>query len=328
MNSHTDGTRCELCHHGCVLKEGRPGRCGVRQLNNGKIESLVYGRLVAEHVDPIEKKPFFHILPGSRSYSIATAGCNFRCLHCQNSSISQVTGSGPIPGQRKSPEAVVAAALANGCDSISYTYVEPTVFFEFARDCCWLGHEGGLKNLFVSNGFMSPQVLESLAPTLDGINIDLKAFTDSFYKSICGGRLEPVCETISMCLRLGIWVEVTTLLIPGLNDSDAELQELCQFLVSVSPDIPWHVTGFYPSYKMTDRPPTPAASLVRAREIGLAAGIKFVYTGNRPGLESESSFCPDCGALLIERRGFSLQQVRLRDGRCPQCGIRTPGIWK
>lgn len=328
MNRYTDGTRCELCHHGCVLKEGRLGRCGVRQLSHGKIESLVYGRLVAEHVDPVEKKPFFHILPGSRSYSIATAGCNFRCLHCQNSSISQITGNGPIPGQRKSPEAVVAAALANDCDSISYTYVEPTVFFEFARDCCQISHGRGLKNLFVSNGFMSPQVLESLAPTLDGINIDLKAFTDSFYKRVCGGRLEPVCENIRTCLRLGIWVEVTTLLIPGLNDSDEELQELCQFLVSVSPDIPWHVTGFYPSYQMTDRPPTPAASLVRAREIGLAAGLKFVYTGNRPGLESESSFCPDCGALLIKRRGFSLQHVRLCDGHCPQCGKSIPGIWK
>lgn len=321
---------CELCFHHCRIRDGHRGICGVRENRDGVLYSLVYGWLVAENVDPIEKKPLFHFLPGSRSYSISTVGCNFRCRHCQNFSISQ-PGDFPAdnpPGIPRTPEYVVDHAEAGGCRSISYTYVEPTIFFEFAYDCGVLARSRGLKNVFVSNGFMSEKTTRRLAPVLDAINIDIKAFTEDFYHRICGARLQPVLDTVRLMHELGVWVEITTLIIPGLNDSVTELEAIAEFIASVDPFIPWHVTAFYPTYKLTDRPPTPADALQRARSIGLAAGLKHVYEGNISGAGGEDTVCPSCQALLVKRYGFRVVENRLVHGRCRQCGERLAGIWE
>ncbi|MFH2123928.1 MAG: AmmeMemoRadiSam system radical SAM enzyme [Pseudomonadota bacterium] len=321
---------CELCAHHCRIKEGHRGICGVRENRNGVLFSLVYGWLVAEHVDPVEKKPLYHFLPGSRSYSVSTVGCNFHCRHCQNFSISQpgkFAAEAP-PGIQRSPEYVVAEAVRSGCQSISYTYVEPTIFFEFAYDCSVLARKQGLKNVFVSNGYMSEQATRKLVPVLDAINIDIKAFTDDFYRKICGAHLQPVLDTVRLMHELGVWVEITTLLIPGLNDSDAELTEIAEFIVSLDPAIPWHVTAFYPTYKLTDRPATSVHSLQKARDIGLAAGLKFVYEGNVPGSGGENSICPSCQTRLITRFGFTIEEKRLVHGCCPQCGAQIAGVWE
>lgn len=321
---------CHLCNHHCAIKPGKRGICGVRENREGKLYSLVYGRLVAENVDPIEKKPLFHMLPGSRSYSISTVGCNFRCLHCQNYNISQYPhlSEGQISGSLRSPEEVVESAQGSGCQSISYTYVEPTIFYEFARDCAVLANERGIKNVFVSNGYMTQEVTRDLAPLLHGINIDIKAFTDDFYKKICKARLQPVLDNVALMHKLGVWVEVTTLLIPGLNDSPEELRDIARFIKSITPSIPWHVTGFYPTYKLTDRKPTPIETLKKARDIGLGEGLKYVYEGNRPGQGGENTYCPSCGAEVISRYGFSIAHVSVEKGLCTQCGGSIDGVWE
>lgn len=323
-----DALRCLLCNHHCLIGEGRLGICGVRENRKGVLYSRVYGRLVAEHVDPIEKKPLFHVLPGSLSHSIATMGCNFRCLHCQNASISQAPrGTGvELPGFCRTPESVIQAALAQGCRSISYTYVEPTVFFEFAYDCSVLAAQQGLKNIFVSNGYMSRAAAEMLAPVLTAINIDIKAFTDEFYKKVCGARLQPVLDTVRTMRELGVWVEVTTLIIPGMNDSPAELQDIASFLAKTDKTIPWHVTAFHPAHLLQDVPPTPRATLQTAFRIGKDSGLHYVYEGNI-GAGGENTLCPSCGELLIGRAGFTVHTNRLADGRCPDCGAIVPGIW-
>ncbi|RLB68792.1 MAG: AmmeMemoRadiSam system radical SAM enzyme [Deltaproteobacteria bacterium] len=320
---------CGLCSHRCQIREGKKGICGVRENREGKLYSLVYGRLVAENVDPIEKKPLFNFLPGSRSFSIATVGCNFQCLHCQNAGISQYPHlhGGEITGSQRRAESVVDYAVREGCASISYTYVEPTIFYEFAYDCSILAHQEGLKNVFVSNGFMTPEVTRQLAGVLDGINIDIKGFTDDFYKKVCKARLQPVLDNVRLMHELGIWVETTTLIIPGLNDSPEELRDIARFIKGVSPSIPWHVTAFYPTYKMQDRPPTPASILRQAREIGLEEGLRFVYEGNIPGEGGESTYCPACGEELISRYGFSIRHNHLVDGCCGKCGEKIEGVW-
>jgi len=320
---------CGLCCHRCHIDPGKRGICGVRENRDGRLFSLVYGRLVSQNIDPIEKKPMFHFLPGSRSYSIATVGCNFRCLHCQNYQISQYPHlhSGQISGTVCTPQEVVEGAARSGCASISYTYVEPTIFYEFAYDCARLAREKGIKNVFVSNGYMTAEVTRHLAPVLDGINIDLKGFTADFYRQVCKARLDPVLENIRLFHELGVWVEVTTLLIPGLNDGEEELRNIARFLKSVSVDIPWHVTGFYPTYKMLDRPATPLVTLEKARKIGLAEGLRFVYEGNIPGSGGEDTACPGCGALLIQRDSFRSLQVALHDGSCERCGVAVAGVW-
>jgi pyruvate formate lyase activating enzyme len=302
----------------------------VRENREGRLFSLVYGRLVAEHVDPVEKKPMFHLLPGSLSYSIATVGCNFQCRHCQNYEISQYPAlhHGQIAGVGRSPAAVLEQTVAAGCASISYTYVEPTIFYEFAYDCCVLAKRQGLRNIFVSNGYMTAEVVRHLAPVLDGINIDLKAFHSEFYQTICKARLEPVLENIRLFHELGVLVEVTTLVIPGLNDSEAELSTIARFLRSVSVNIPWHVSGFYPTYKMLDRPATSPESLIKTREIGLAEGLRFVYTGNLRGLGGEETHCPGCNSLLVHRQGFSSRVIDLENGHCRQCREPVHGVWQ
>jgi pyruvate formate lyase activating enzyme len=323
-----DETICGLCAQQCRIKPGRVGRCGVRQNIDGVLYTLVYGELVAEHLDPIEKKPLFHVLPGSRSLSIATMGCNFKCRHCQNHSISQVRGfsADQLKGRNTSAEQVVESAKKNECQSVSYTYVEPTVFYEFAYDCAVLANENNIKNVFVSNGYLSKQAGREIAPYLDAINIDVKSYNDDVYKQICGARLQPVLDNVMLMKELGVWVEVTTLVIPGLNDSDAELSCIASFLADVDPTIPWHVSAFYPTYKMIDRGPTPSETLIRAAQIGRDAGLMFVYEGNSPG-GGENTMCTSCGEVVISRYGFSILENKLVGGCCPACNDPLPGIW-
>lgn len=319
--------RCGLCRFRCLIADGARGLCGVRENQGGTLYSLVYGKLCAEHVDPIEKKPLFHVQPGSRSYSIATVGCNFRCRHCQNYTISQVGKETPIRGVARTPAEVVHQAVAHGCSSIAYTYTEPTIFFEFAYDTARLAHEAGLKNIFVTNGYITPEALATIAPWLNAANIDLKAFSENFYRDVVQARLSEVLETIIDYRGQGIWLELTTLIIPGLNDSDAELQKLAAFIVAnLGADTPWHVSQFHPTYQLTDPPRTPVATLRKAREIGRAAGLRYVYEGNVPGEGGESTWCPSCAALLIERSGFAIGPNRIRNGACPDCGTAIAGI--
>jgi pyruvate formate lyase activating enzyme len=327
--SEEQGVRCLLCHHRCYIKPGRRGICQVRSNDQGELNTLVYGKLIARHVDPIEKKPLFHFLPGSRSYSIATVGCNFRCTFCQNADIAQMPRDrgGLITGTACSPDAVVVDAQQEQCQSIAYTYTEPTVYFEFALDTARIAHARGIKNIFVTNGFMTPEALDMAAPFLDGANVDLKAFTDEFYKTQCGGRLEPVKATLRKMKSLGVWVEVTTLIIPGLNDDPEELRQMAVFLVDeLGAETPWHISRFHPTYRLTDRPPTPVVTLRRAREIGMRAGLHYVYTGNVPGEDGENTICPRCGTKLIERWGFMVQRNRITEDQCPQCGTPVYGV--
>ena len=327
---HTIGAdiQCELCLHQCVIKNNRFGRCGVRKHIDGVLYSTIYRKLVAEQIDPVEKKPLFHVWPGSLTYSLATKGCNFRCLHCQNYSISQVSEDLRLyQGLEKSPQEVVTQALSSGCRSISYTYVEPTVFFEYAYDCCVKARQHNLGNLFISNGYMGKGAASLLAPVLDGINIDLKSFRESFYQDICGATLQPVLDNICFFRAQGVWVEVTTLVVPGLNDSDEELHDIASFLAATDPDIAWHVSGFRPTYKMQDRPPTSPATLIKAREIGLSHGLRHVYVGNLRNVGGEDTYCPGCSAVLIKRAGFHVLSNQMQSGLCPDCGNKIAGFW-
>jgi len=321
--------RCALCRFRCLIAEGARGVCGVRENRGGVLYTLVYGRSIAENIDPIEKKPLFHYLPGSTSFSVATAGCNFRCLHCQNYEISQLPHNLPeIPGRDLPPAEIVRRALAAGCRSISYTYTEPTIFYEYAYDTALLARAAGIGNVFVSNGYITPEALAQIAPVLDAANIDLKGFSEKFYREVAGATLAGVLDSLREYKRLGIWTEVTTLVIPGHNDSTADLQGIARFIAEeLGPETPWHVTAFYPTYRMLDRPPTPAETLRRARQIGLDAGLRYVYEGNIPGEQGENTLCYACGRTLIERRGFRLGAVELRDGRCGFCAAPIDGRW-
>jgi len=321
--------RCRLCAHRCRIAPDRRGFCGVRINRNGRLYSLNYHRLCAANADPIEKKPLFHFQPGSRSFSIAAPGCNFRCDFCQNWQISQVPHEdGDLYGRSIRPKDIVDSALHAQCRSIAYTYTEPTVFMELAADCAALARGAGLTNVFVSNGYLSPEAVDFVRPWLDGINIDLKSFRDDYYRTLCKARLQPVLDT---CRRLvhetDIWVELTTLVVPGQNDTDAELTDIATFIAhDLGHHVPWHVSRFYPQYHMDDIPPTPEATLQRAYDIGKEAGLQFIYIGNLPGTRAESTFCPSCGTLLIERVGYTIRKNTLRDGRCPQCNAGIPGF--
>ncbi|MFH1490176.1 MAG: AmmeMemoRadiSam system radical SAM enzyme, partial [Pseudomonadota bacterium] len=276
--------RCLLCSHNCLIKDGGKGICGVRENREGTLFSLVYGKVIARHVDPIEKKPLFHFLPGTDAYSIATVGCNFKCRFCQNADISQMPADhNRIWGEDRTPESLVDEALSTGSASIAYTYTEPTVYYETALDTARLAASKGIKNVFVSNGYMTEACIRDMVPDLHGANIDLKAFNDRFYKEQCGARLAPVLRTLELMKEAGVWLEVTTLLIPGLNDAAEELKNLAGFLAALDPGIPWHISRFHPTYRLTDRPPTGPETIHRAREIGYEAGLQYVYTGNLPG---------------------------------------------
>jgi len=342
---------CTLCPHDCHIPDGARGACAVRYNHGGKLYTLVYDKLVAREVNPIEKKPLFHCHPGSLAYSISTVGCNLRCSFCQNWYISQwardhlprhidkataqdaepicpqlADMARQIAGERVTPQQIVDAALASGCRSISYTFTEPTIFYELAYDTAVLAREQGLLNNFVSNGFISEAPLRELAGVLDAINIDLKFFKDDSYRHISRARLQPILDAIRLYHELGVWVEVTTLVIPGINDSDQELRDIAAFIHSVSETIPWHVTGFYPAYKLQDAPPTGVDTLRRARDIGLAEGLRYVYEGNVPGEGGENTWCYQCQALLIERYGFAVRDNRIRSNACPDCGAPIDGL--
>jgi pyruvate formate lyase activating enzyme len=299
----------------------------VRENHGGTLFSLVYGRSISEAVDPIEKKPLFHFLPGTKTFSIATVGCNFKCLHCQNYSISQVARDrDKIPGESLPPERVVFMAQETGCQSIAYTYTEPTIFLEYAMDTAKLASLAGLKNIFVTNGYIMPDPLRAMKPYLDGANIDLKSFSEDFYRKVCGARLQPVVDSIRLYKELGIWIEVTTLVIPNYNDTEEELRKIARFIAETDQTIPWHVTQFYPTYQLQDRPRTTVKILERARQIGIEEGLKFVYQGNVPGAGGENTICPDCGELLIERVGYMIRRYSLVGGKCPACGAAISGV--
>jgi pyruvate formate lyase activating enzyme len=320
--------RCRLCAHNCLIHNGHRGICAVRENKEGILYSLVYGKIISMNIDPIEKKPLFHFLPASTSFSIATVGCNFRCKHCQNYEISQLPRERKfeIPGRDVTPEEIVNAAVHNNCDSISYTYTEPTIFFEFAHDCARLAHEKGIRNVFVSNGYTGPDAARHIGPFLDANNVDLKG-SDKFYREICGAKVEPVKETIRLMKELGVWLEVTTLIIPDLNDSEKDLTDIAEFICSVDAGIPWHVSQFYPTYKLLDKPRTPVETLRRAREIGFKAGLKHVYEGNVPGEGGENTYCPSCKETLIGRIGYRILENRIKDSKCPKCGTAIEGVW-
>lgn len=324
--------RCHLCAQRCRIADGKRGFCEVRENRKGTLYSLVYGKLIAQAVDPIEKKPLFHFYPGSKSLSIATVGCNFRCTFCQNADISQmVIETGRISGQDTPPEAVVRAAQRYNCRSISYTYTEPTISFEYNYDCSKLAHEAGIANVYVTNGYMTPEMLDMVGkpggtPLIDAANVDLKAFNDEFYRRECRASLQPVLDSLVMMKERNIWLEVTTLIIPGLNDSDEELRKIARFLVDkLGPETPWHVSRFHPTYKLVDQPSTPVETLHRARDIGLAEGLQFVYEGNVPGGEGENTVCPACGETAIRRVGFSVRERNMQGEQC-KCGHNIPGV--
>jgi pyruvate formate lyase activating enzyme len=319
--------QCSLCPHRCVIAEGKVGFCGVRKNIDGTLLSLVWGKSIAANVDPVEKKPLYHFLPGSLSFSIATVGCNFRCVFCQNSDISQYPLlTGKIMGSELPPEEVTASAVSQNCHSISYTYTEPTVYLEYVLDTAVVAKEHGLFNIMISNGYTSTEVISGcLKNTIDAANIDLKAFTDRFYRKLCSARLAPVLDAIRAYHEAGIWIEITTLLIPGENDSDAEIHDIASFIRSVAPDIPWHVSRYYPRYRYDTAPPTPAATLERAREIGLSEGLKFVYTGNVMGNAGENTYCPSCRKEIITRTGFSVNKTVMTGNTCGYCSVMIPG---
>ena len=323
------GVRCSLCGHRCRIAPAKRGVCGVRENRDGTLHTLVYGCIVASNVDPVEKKPLYHVLPGSDSYSIATAGCNFRCSFCQNHEISQMPREeGRIAGREMSPREVVNKAIYTESKSISYTYTEPTVFFEFARDTGLLARQEGLKNIFVTNGFMTPEALDAASGWLDAANVDLKSFRDEFYRRQCGARLEPVLETLRAMRQKGIWVEVTTLVIPTLNDDEGELREIAAFVRSLGEEVPWHVSRFFPRYKAGGLPPTPVQTIERALEIGREAGLKHVYGGNVPGSASDHTYCSACHNLLIARQGYSIRAYNLQGSRCRRCGTELAGVFE
>jgi pyruvate formate lyase activating enzyme len=319
--------RCALCRHRCRIPEGQRGICGVRENQGGSLYTLVYRQLISRNVDPIEKKPLFHFAPGSRSFSIAAVGCNFHCDFCQNYEISQMPRDRKqIWGEDVGPEQIVGLAKKAGCRTIAYTYTEPTIYFEYALDIARLASAAGLKNIFVTNGYMTAEALQTLHPHLHGANVDLKAFQDEFYKKRCGGSLEGVLQTLRVMKSLGVWVEITTLIIPGLNDSEEELRGLVAFIVSLGAETPWHISRFHPMYKMLDRSPTSVQTLARVRKIGLEGGLRYVYTGNVPGDEGEDTYCHQCGKVLIDRMGFQIRNCQLVGNRCYNCGTVLDGV--
>ena len=331
--------KCHVCNHYCAIADGKRGFCGVRQNQGGVLYSLNYGKVIAAHIDPIEKKPFFHFLPGSFSYSISAAGCNFRCAQCQNWEISQAAKLYPeeIPGEEFFPHEIVAEALKNKCPSISYTYTEPTIFVELALETMKIAKEKGLKNCWVSNGYMSKETIEEIAPYLDAANIDLKFFTEENYQKVCQAKLAPVLETLKELRKrktraqnnfvLGrahkicapIWLEITTLLIPDLTDKDKQIEGITKFIKKeLGDDVPWHISRFHPDYQMTDKKMTPDENLNQAYEIGKKAGLKYIYFGNVVNDSRENTYCPKCNELNIERIGYQITRFD-KNGRCRKC---------
>jgi pyruvate formate lyase activating enzyme len=320
--------RCNACHHRCVIREGRAGVCGVRANRGGGLVSLVYGEAVAAHAEPIEKKPFFHVLPGTTSFSIATRGCNFHCTFCQNWEIAQAPRERLRPvAEPLAPADVIRLARAAGARSIAYTYVEPTVFLEYALDTARLARKAGLANVFVTNGYETPEALGLLAPVLDAANVDLKGFSERFYRSACGARLDRVLETLVEMRRLGIWVEITTLVVPGGNDDPGELRAAAEWIADeLGPATPWHVSRFLPAHRMMAVEATPLDTLRAVVAAGRAAGLRHVYLGNAGAADETDTRCTGCGRVLIRRHGFVIKRIVAMRGRCPACETPLAGV--
>lgn len=320
--------KCHLCNFTCKISDGKLGHCKVRKNIDGVLYSLIYDKVCAANEDPIEKKPLFHFHPGTRSFSIATPGCNFQCDFCQNWQISQQAYKGTIQGTPIKPEKIVDEALVCGCSSIAYTYTEPTIFMELASETGIIARAAGLKNVFVSNGYMTTEAIDYASDFLDAINVDLKAFSDHYYKSLCKAHLKPVLKTIEYIAKnTDIWMEITTLIVPGENDSDEELKQLAEFIVEkAGPDTPWHISRFYPQYHMDSKMPTSSRTLDRAMEIGKKAGLRYIYVGNMPGTDAESTHCYNCGQLLIQRQGYTILANNIKDAACPNCSTKIAGV--
>jgi pyruvate formate lyase activating enzyme len=319
--------RCRLCPRECLVPDGGRGACGVRENRGGVYYSLVYGQPASTNVDPIEKKPFFHFRPGTTAYSLGTAGCNLDCRFCQNWELSQSR-----PEQMESaytpPEEIVRRAQRSGARSIAFTYNEPTVFNEYVRDVSAAAKGSGLGRVVVSNGYIQAQPLHELLPELDAIKIDFKSFAEGFYRDVCSAHLRPVLDTLERIRASGTWLELVMLTIPTLNDDPAMVKAMCRWIVQkLGPDVPVHFTRFHPMYKLLDLPSTPVATLERSRRIALDAGIHFAYAGNVPGHPGENTYCPSCGATLIERAGYTIVRNDVGSGACPKCGAKIPGRW-
>ena len=320
--------QCNLCAHRCVINPGKKGICKVRENCVGILYTKVYGRTVAKNIDPIEKKPLYHFYPGSKAYSIATPGCNFHCRFCQNWDISQPINDEILKsGQEATPEQIVLDAKQAECQSIAYTYTEPTIFFEYSYDTARMAHEEGLKNIYVTNGYMTHEMLEMINPYLDAVNVDLKAFRDETYRRIIGARLQPVLDSLKKIKQLGIWLEVTSLIIPGINDDPHEIRDMANFVATeLGVDVPWHISRFFPAYKMKEVPDTPLQTLLTVKEIGLEAGLHHVYLGNISDDENIKTTCPKCGQVLIERTNFGIVKNKIKNNCCPNCGKAIAGV--
>jgi pyruvate formate lyase activating enzyme len=318
---------CRLCPRGCLVAPGKRGFCRVRENRNGKYHTLAYANPCTIHIDPIEKKPLFHFYPGTTALSLAMAGCNFTCKNCQNWDIAQSrpddTYNYHVP-----PEDMAGLALESKSPTIAYTYTEPSIFFEYVLDTSRAARAQGIRNIIKSNGYLNREPMKELAPYLDAANIDLKGFSEDFYKTVTGGALAPVLETIKLLKKEGVWLELTNLVIPGKNDGEGLIRELCGWVsAELGPDTPLHFSRFYPQYKLTNLPPTPAETLVQAREIARQSGLNYVYIGNVPELEAENTLCPACQGMLIERLGYDVRQNNIVKGECKHCRNKIPGRW-
>ncbi|MBN1755626.1 AmmeMemoRadiSam system radical SAM enzyme [bacterium] len=320
--------QCQLCPTMCIIPEGGRGVCRARANVEGTLRAITYGKPVTVHVDPIEKKPLFHFYPTSKAFSIATVGCNLGCIFCQNWTISQA-----YPEEENhynmSPEDVVKLALENDCKTIAYTYTEPTIFYEYMLETCQIAHQNGLKNLFITCGYINPEPLRELCQYMDAANVDLKGFSEEFYGEYCFARLEPVLKTLTILKEEGVWIEVTNLLIPEANDDPEMIRALAQWVMdNLGPEVPLHFSRFHPNYKLTDRPPTPTETLEMACQIARDTGIKYVFTGNVPGNPNENTYCPACGKVVIGRRGYFITEYNIEEGCCKFCGEKINGIWE
>ena len=326
--TNEDGSvHCYLCPHHCVIQEGQRGICQVRSNKEGILNTHVYGKTTVQHVDTIEKKPLYHFYPGTKCYSIATEGCNMHCQYCTNWQVSQINDiEHPFRGIQATPEEIVRSALDNNCRSMSYTYVEPTIFLEYINDIATLARVNGLKNVYKSNGFMTLEAIEVCAEWLDAANIDLKSFREVTYRKM-GARLDAVLDCMRMLKSKGIWLEVSSLIIPNVNDSPEELTDMARFVAQeLGPETPWHILRFFPAYEMQDTSPTSLDLMHRAREIGEAQGLKHIYYGNIVLPDYQSTHCSSCNALLIHRKSFSYIKKHMKGAQCYQCGTELPGI--
>jgi len=322
--------KCNLCNHHCVIPDGKRGICGVRENKGGILYTLNYGKIIAYHVDPIEKKPFFHFLPGSNAFSISSEGCNFSCKHCQNWEISQlVKERKEVYGEDFKPEEIVEITKNENSKIIAYTYTEPTVFFEFVYDTSKIAKKEKIYNVYVSDGYISKQTINLMNGLIDAANIDIKGFTEKFYREICGASLEKLLNSIKLLKKTGMWIEITTLLIPGLNDDEEQIKGIINFVKDeLGKETPLHFSLFYPHYKLSHIPPTPVEKAKKAREMALENGLRYVYTGNYPGDEGENTYCYNCKNLLVKRYGFMVEKNLIEKGRCPYCGVNIDGIFE